>query len=219
MKVYPDIEKISNLYEMKKHHEGIIEIKNFIAPEECQKAIEVAKTITEEDWSKIYLESVKNLAKYHYNEDDYQKLIDNETIFINPGIVDKVARANTEEQSHRWVNALIGLFKNSDLIIPLLDSFLNIQRHYTGSQFDYHVDSEGFDGKADSNVVYTAVIYFNDDYNGGELDFPHQEVTFKPSAGSLVIFNSSPEFLHGVKEIKEGPTRYAATCFIREKGE
>jgi Rps23 Pro-64 3,4-dihydroxylase Tpa1-like proline 4-hydroxylase len=84
-----------------------------------------------------------------------------------------------------------------------------LQRHYPGSKFNYHVDNEGFDGKADGNVIYTTVIYFNDDYNGGLLDFPELNITFKPSKGSLVIFNSSKDYVHGVTEIKKGSTRYA----------
>lgn len=219
MKVRPNIEKIYQLYSVKRHHEDIIEIQNFITLDECLQAINSANKIKEEDWSKLYLDSIKKQAKLYYNEDDYQKLIDDGTIGINYGIIDKVAQGDIQVKSREWVGRMIELFENSDLIIPLWGSYNSIQRHYPGSKFDYHVDSQGFDGKADSNVIYTSVIYFNDDYNGGELDFPKQGVTFKPSAGSLVIFNSDPEFVHGVKEIELGPNRYAATCFVRVKGE
>lgn len=218
MKVKPNINRISELYNIEKHHPEIIEVKNFLSKEECDLVINKAKSLTDEEWSVVYLDSIKQQAKAYYGEDDYQVLVDNGTIGINYGIIDKVAGINIQEKSEEWVNKLIQLFDNNDLIIPIPGSYNHIQRHYSGSKFDYHIDSDGFDGKADSNVVYTAVLYFNDDYIDGYLDFPNQKVSFKPEAGSLVIFNSGPSFLHGVKPIGEGPTRYAATCFIREKG-
>lgn len=219
MKVKLNIDNIRKNYAVDIKHPDIVEIKNFLTPEECQMVLLKASALTEEDWSFMYMDSIKTLAKRNYDTDDYQSLIDNGTIGINESIKDKVASIDALELSKSWFAKMLAFFDRSDLIMPLDGSYRHIQRHYAGSKFDYHVDSQGFDGKADSNVMYTTVLYFNDDYEGGELHFPDQDILFKPSAGSMVIFNSSPEFKHGVKEIGAGPTRYAATCFVREKGE
>lgn len=219
MKVKLSIDKIQKDYTVDIKHPDIIEVKNFLTIEECKQILNKAESLSEADWSSIYMESIKAMVKAQYNTDDYQALIDNGTIGINNGIKDKVGAIDNFQNSQKWFDTLLTFFDRPDLIIPAAGSYSHIQRHYPGSKFDYHVDSQGFDGKADSNVMYTCVLYFNDDYNGGELDFPDQDITFKPGAGSLVIFNSGPEFTHGVKEIQEGPTRYAATCFIREKGD
>ena len=90
-------------------------------------------------------------------------------------------------------------------------------RMYPGSKFDYHNDVGHFDNKSDLNAKYTAIIYYNDNYNGGELHFPDQKVKFKPPAKSLVIFNSS--FQHGVTPVLEGPIRYCSNMLIKEKGD
>lgn len=40
-------------------------------------------------------------------------------------------------------------------------------------------------------LEHSYVIYLNDNYNGGELNFPELDITFKPKAGSIVMFKSS----------------------------
>ena len=50
--------------------------------------------------------------------------------------------------------------------------------------------------------TYSAIFYINDDYDGGEIYFPNWDIEIKPKAGSLVIFPSNDEYVHGVKEIK-----------------
>jgi|DEB0MinimDraft_12_1074336.scaffolds.fasta_scaffold15660_2 hypothetical protein len=50
--------------------------------------------------------------------------------------------------------------------------------------------------------TYSAIFYINDDYDGGEIYFPNWGIEIKPKAGSLVIFPSNDEYVHGVKEVK-----------------
>ena len=38
--------------------------------------------------------------------------------------------------------------------------------------------------------------------DGGEIYFPNWGIEIKPKAGSLVIFPSNDEYVHGVKEVK-----------------
>ena len=59
---------------------------------------------------------------------------------------------------------------------------------------------------------FTAIIYLNSDYVGGELDFPELQLEIKPTAGSLVIW---PGYLtHGVSPIVSG-TRYTMPVFLK----
>ena len=50
--------------------------------------------------------------------------------------------------------------------------------------------------------TYSAIFYINDDYEGGEIYFPNWDIEIKPKTGSLVIFPSNEEYIHGVKEVK-----------------
>lgn len=60
----------------------------------------------------------------------------------------------------------------------------------------------------------TCTMYLNDDYDGGELAFaivqdrnnPEDAVKFdyKPTAGDILVFPSTPPFYHGVKRLRKG---------------
>jgi predicted 2-oxoglutarate/Fe(II)-dependent dioxygenase YbiX len=49
-------------------------------------------------------------------------------------------------------------------------------------------------------------LYLNDNYTGGEINFPHvgNGITIKPEAGSAIFFPSNFVFTHSVNEISEG---------------
>lgn len=59
------------------------------------------------------------------------------------------------------------------------------------------------------------VYYFNDDYVGGEVEFKdHIGTPYKPNAGDLLIFPSSPDYVHRVLPIQSG-VKYNAISFAR----
>lgn len=55
-----------------------------------------------------------------------------------------------------------------------------------------------------SSRVLSTVAYLNDNYEGGEIQFPNIDVTVKPEAGSIIFFPSNFVFTHTVKEIISG---------------
>ncbi len=59
-----------------------------------------------------------------------------------------------------------------------------------------------------SSRVLSALLYLNDDYEGGEITFPHIGFSQKPKAGSLIFFPSNFVFVHEVNAVTSG-TRYA----------
>ena len=42
-------------------------------------------------------------------------------------------------------------------------------------------------------------MYLNDNYEGGEIEFPNQKVKIKPEAGSILIFPSMNPYIHESK--------------------
>lgn len=56
------------------------------------------------------------------------------------------------------------------------------------------------------------LFYINDDYDGGELYFPNQDIKFKPKAGAAYFFPGDMNYIHGVTEIKSG-IRYTVPFF------
>jgi|SaaInl59LU_5_DNA_1037362.scaffolds.fasta_scaffold01273_5 hypothetical protein len=57
-----------------------------------------------------------------------------------------------------------------------------------------------------------SLLYLNDDYEGGELYFPNQDLEISPKGRSLLIFNGGGDNMHGVKRISSG-YRYVLVAF------
>jgi hypothetical protein len=74
--------------------------------------------------------------------------------------------------------------------------------------FDY-MPAEASNGNPLAHM--TSLIYINDDYTGGELFFPTQNLTYKPELGSLVIFPSN--YLHGVLECFGNSRHSVLACY------
>jgi Rps23 Pro-64 3,4-dihydroxylase Tpa1-like proline 4-hydroxylase len=57
-----------------------------------------------------------------------------------------------------------------------------------------------------SSRTLSVVLYLNDEYSGGEINFPHvgNGITIKPEAGSAIFFPSNFVFTHSVNEISDG---------------
>ena len=62
-----------------------------------------------------------------------------------------------------------------------------------------------------SKLSFTTVTYLNDQYGGGEIDFPDHGISIKPRDGSLIMFPAS--FIHQVKPVLSG-VRYTSTNSI-----
>lgn len=82
-----------------------------------------------------------------------------------------------------------------------------------------HSDNSDNDGTPNAFEInkYVAILYLNDDYEGGELYFltewPGETwLSFKPNKYSLIIFPGGVENIHGVSEITKG-TRYTMVSF------
>jgi hypothetical protein len=60
---------------------------------------------------------------------------------------------------------------------------------------------------------YGMILYFNDDYDGGEICYPEYDFCYKPSAGDLVIHKASN--IHAVKKVNSG-YRYTHSSYIND---
>lgn len=89
-----------------------------------------------------------------------------------------------------------------------IDTDSAIKKYNVGTEMGPHADQN--DG--DARLRYSIVAYLNDDYEGGELAFPNQNVVLKPQAGSIVIFPSSEPYLHQSKKLISG-TKYMCPGF------
>ena len=89
----------------------------------------------------------------------------------------------------------------------------SINKYYSGQSMGAHVDSYG-----DYNEErFTLLIYLNDDYEGGEIEFPKQNIKFKPEAGSVLIFPTKEPYYHQSHTVKSGFKYFVLNEFGLEK--
>lgn len=176
----------------KQIHEQIFLIENFISDEEKDELLSIAKSASQEDWEKDYIE----------NNNGYE--IDKNALWYDKALnIESKLRVDLQE---RLKKAIPKEFK--------VKKFLTIQRHYPGSNLPEHIDKDH-----DENMEYAAVLYLNEDYIGGELYFPNLNINLRLPEKSLILFYTGNPYLHGVKEVLPGPTRYVIATFIWKKND
>jgi hypothetical protein len=87
------------------------------------------------------------------------------------------------------------------------DSY-GILKYGVGQKFTNHIDDHPSFPRRISMVYY-----LNEDYSGGEINFPRFGISYKPRANEALLFPSTFVYNHSVSEVTEG-TRYAVVSWI-----
>jgi len=136
----------------------------------------------------------------------------NEFILITPQL--DPALEDVEVKVRQVFHAAAQIFRRTVRHLQLRsDLGYQLLRYQTGHHFDEHVD-QMVGATAYGQRLITAILYLNDDYEGGELLLPQQSLVYKPKAGSLILFPSGFCYPHASNRIARG-TKYAVvTWFI-----
>jgi hypothetical protein len=88
------------------------------------------------------------------------------------------------------------------------------QKWEKGAFAPFHSDNTDMEGNwsAWEKSKLVCLLYINDDYEGGELDFRDHDLTIKPKAGQLITFPGGIVNVHQVKEVLSG-TRHTIGAF------
>jgi len=89
------------------------------------------------------------------------------------------------------------------------------EKKVLGGELSAHLDHP------DPNYTeeHTILVYYNDDFSGGELFFNELNKTIKPEAGSIIIFQSvDPLTLHSTYPITEGSKYFTFQLWIDGPG-
>lgn len=97
-------------------------------------------------------------------------------------------------------------------IDPFEEYKLNLIKFEKGFSLNKHVDTLS----SEANHI-ASVYYINDDYTGGEINFPDYNLKIKPKANSLVIFPGNENYLHEVLTIQDG-SRYSSSMWFQFTG-
>jgi hypothetical protein len=113
-------------------------------------------------------------------------------------------------------NAINKVFSFLDIALSVKKVQKEIEEYSKEASVNVRVAAHKYRPGASSPVhsdqyPFAAILYLNDNYDGGCLYFPEQDISIKPSAGSLYIFPGKG-MPHGVSEII-GENRYAIVSF------
>lgn len=88
------------------------------------------------------------------------------------------------------------------------DSY-GILKYGKGQQFTNHIDDH-----PSYHRRISTVYYLNDNYTGGEINFPRFNITFKPKANQMILFPSTYVYNHSVSPVIDGE-RYAVVSWLK----
>lgn len=134
----------------------------------------------------------RNASDFIISQERVDSLSDSEEVFTS---LHKDVRSSLE----KCLDDYMSTYK---VRIDWIGAF-NFVKYGPGGKFNHHSDDSGF-----YRCTVSVVGYFNDDYEGGALDFEFFGLKVKPDAGDLIIFPSSYIYSHASLPIDSG-TKYA----------
>jgi hypothetical protein len=87
----------------------------------------------------------------------------------------------------------------------------NLLKYQTGQEYKAH-----YDGLTASGRSISPILYLNDDYEGGEIEFVNFNLKIKPRAGMLVLFPANFAYQHIAHPVTSG-TKYAIVTWLHDR--
>lgn len=185
----------------------IQEIENFVTVEEQDFLLNFAKNNT-----------IWDITESHWNENG--NIIYDHRVWEN-----RVATLGSLTKANEKV--VYVLREMIQRLKPIIEEFYNVDATPTnpaivrwpeGTLQHPHADKElheGPDAGTENDFPWYdlgTIFYLNDDYEGGELHFPKQEIAFKPKARAVYFFPGDLNYIHGVNKVQSG-CRYTSPWF------
>jgi len=169
---------------IRKHYKEIYEVENFLDDSIIEKLLSYVDLDGEDGWITHNIGST-----------------------MHSGFATTVYSANkTNMELANSINEkMLSFFNNIDRYIPMLDV-----RRLKSNEFMPPHDDLGPNNE-DKNLLFGVVLYLNDNFEGGELNYVDLGIKIKPVKGSLIIHKST--YKHEVLEVTSGK-RYCITSFI-----
>lgn len=183
---------------MKEIYKEIFLIENFLDELEHNSLLEIIEKSDEKLWHGVNINRIKE--KYKNDPDLSEYMVEKRNDFWD----DKILKINDEILWKSLTEKINKFFDYKYDINPVYA----IQRQQPGTNLRVH-----FDQGDNPDLIKAVIIYLNDDYNGGELFFPDYNFEIKPPSKSMIMFPGTENYMHGVKEVLPGSTRYVLPSF------
>lgn len=132
----------------------------------------------------------------------------------------EIVQGDSSDFVSTFFNSLNNIFLEN--LVPLEKDYQNyygvnclwhdsyqILKYGVGQKFINHIDDH-----TDFHRRVSTLYYINDDYSGGEINFPRFNLSFKPKANQMIIFPSTYVYNHSVSLVTEGE-RYAVVSWLK----
>jgi len=163
----------------------LYEIEDFVSEEQQKQVLDFVRSLSEDDWN-----MTPNGAGDDYKESLWygrQYHGQKPQVFLD---IEKQVDS-LFEQHYTYIPIAIQRY--------LKNNFINEHRDYWKYELPYH-------------IRYGICIYYNDDYEGGELEYSELGIIHKPKARSLVMHGGN--ILHKSLPVKNDVIRYFGTGFV-----
>ena len=196
-----------NLNNKERLTKDIVVYKNFISQEDCQKMVQALDSQANSgviSWTPIsFYESYSSILP----KDNDQELLD---FGLSPTIFSDIEKKMPE--------AIASVHELDPKIISKIG--YHTQKWEPGAYARIHSDNT--DAKGNSGAFtrskYAGFLYLNDDFDGGLLKFPDQNIEIKPEVGMLAVFDGGFNNMHEVSLIESG-VRYTIGSFWDDREE
>jgi hypothetical protein len=168
------------------------------------------------EFEELFKQYDKNFVPASINKNEYNEDLRSCTVFsLHSGLSDSSDLKKAKDKLNRRINKLaqnniLDFIKRTGIKVKEQEPW-EIIRYSENQKLTWHCDN----GESHPCQV-SLVIYLNDDYEGGDVEFkeflPGRRI--KPDAGSLLIFPSSIEYIHKVNPVKSG-VKYALISFAK----
>jgi hypothetical protein len=120
---------------------------------------------------------------------------------------------NIDKKCNNIIDSALEKYKELFLIDTEIFNVEGFQllRYGVGGQYKAHHDAYPAVKRAVS-----VLIYLNDDYEGGEIEFINFDLKIKPKAGTLILFPSNYPYKHIAHPVTSG-TKYVLVTWLHER--
>ena len=137
-------------------------------------------------------------------------------------ITQRVHLQQKQSMVEAWFSRACQEYLPKGVLSPMWFETPQLLRYDIGGKYGLHADAENFCAEARRfyrfiDRDFSMLIYLNDDYAGGGLNFKGLNFSYQPKAGDLVIFPSGHVFSHESLPITQG-IKYALVTWGAFKG-
>lgn len=196
-----------NLSNKKRLTDDIVIYENFLSLEESAKVVNVLNKQAELNkisWTPIsFYESYSSVLPQD-NDPELEEFGLSSTFF--------------SDLKHKIIDAVASVHNLDTKVISQIG--YHTQKWEPGAFARVHSDNTDEHGNTGpfARSRYAAFLYLNDDFNGGTLRFPAQDLDIKPKTGMLAAFDGGFKNMHEVTIITKG-VRYTLGSFWDDREE